>query len=82
MLHFKFDQTQTINEEFDFQWAPKRQGDLISKIRKSLTQNSGTNPQRKFQQSSSIRKSLKISTPIRILAGFKAPREGSQISKI
>ena len=40
--------------------APRGAGDPITKIRKGVIQNGCPNPHRKFQHSSSIRKSLKI----------------------
>ena len=39
-------------------------------------QNGGTNPQRKFQYSSSIMKCLKIGGTDSTFGGFKAPQEG------
>ena len=50
----------TFGWEKLFQWAPRGQGNPLSKIQKSLIQNGCLKPHWKFQHSSSIRKCSKI----------------------
>ena len=68
IFRFDFQQSRTINEEFEF--AP------ISKIRKSLIQNGGPSPHRKCQHSSSIRKCLKTGGTDSTFGGLGPLRKG------
>ena len=63
----------TFGWEKLFQWAPRGQGNPLSKIQKSLIQNGGPNPHRKFQHSNLIRRCLKIRETF---GGLKPPRQG------